>query len=270
MRLRELSIIQYQNVTEFYYDHRLWLSIDAFDRQLDYLSHNDFSIITMDEAIDHMERKRRENRRRPIALTFDNGYLDFYKFVYPRVLDHSLPCTVLISPRKVGKRVQAGKGVVNYLSWDNLREFINNNINITIGAYEDHDLNLNHVPEDLLQRHVTDFKKELEDKLGTEVRYFGVKEGVPNGKIRDLLISVGYRAFLTQCPTNKRSDLYSIGRIQVDDNDFNIFLTKVSRTYLFFKDKRSWKYIRKYRLDRVVHRISETLNKIRGIQADML
>ena len=32
--------------------------------------------------------------------------------------------------------------------------------------------------------------------------------------------------------------------------------------YLFFKDKRSWKYIRKYKIDRVAHRISEGWKKI--------
>ncbi len=267
MRLRELSIIQYQNVTKNHSNHRLWLSVDAFDKQIDYLSRNNFRIITIDEAVDYMERKRAKEMRRPISLTFDNGYMDFYEFVYPRVLENHSPCTVLISPLKVGKSVQVGEGVVNYISWGDLKELVNNDI--TIGAYEDHSLNINNVPEDLLQRHVIDFKKELEDRLGKEVRYFGVKEGVPRIKIRDLLISEGYRAFLTQCPTNRGSDLYSIGRIQVDDNDFNIFLTKVSKTYLFFKDRRSWKYIRKYGLDRVVHQISETLNRIRGIKEDM-
>ena len=104
----------------------------------------------------------------------------------------------------------------------------------------------------------------LEDQLGTEIRYFGVKEGVPNRKIRDLLVSEGYRSFLTQCPTNRRPDLYSVGRIQVDDDDFNIFLTKISQTYLFLKDKKSWRHIRKYRLDRVAHRLSETYDRLRG------
>jgi hypothetical protein len=55
-----------------------------------------------------------------------------------------------------------------------------------------------------------------------------------------------------------------VGRIQVDDSDFNIFLTKVSTTYLFFKDKKSWKYIRKFKLDRVGHWVSETYDQLRG------
>lgn len=55
-----------------------------------------------------------------------------------------------------------------------------------------------------------------------------------------------------------------IGRIQVDDDDHNIFLTKISKTYLFFKDKPSWKYIRKHGVDKLAHRISETLNRVLG------
>jgi hypothetical protein len=99
-----------------------------------------------------------------------------------------------------------------------------------------------------------------------EIRYFGIKEGVPNNKIRDLLLSEGYRAFLTECPTNQKPDLYSIGRIQVDDDDFNIFLTKISRTYLFFEDRKSWKYIREYKLDKLAHKASESWDKIRGVE----
>jgi len=122
------------------------------------------------------------------------------------------------------------------------------------------------MPKDILEKHIVDYKKTLEDKLGIEINYFGMKEGVPNHDIRNLLISEGFRAFLTECPTNRKPDLYSIGRIQVDDNDFNIFLTKISKTYLFFKDRRSWKYIRKYKLDRVAHHVSETYDRIRGVK----
>ena len=57
--------------------------------------------------------------------------------------------------------------------------------------------------------------------------------------------------------------LAGIGCIQIDDDDHNIFLTKISKLYLFFKDKRSWQYIRQYKIDRLAHRISETLDRIK-------
>lgn len=263
MKLNDLSIIQYQNVSKIFHLNRLWLPLQAFLKQLVFFK-NHFNVITIDIALDYMEKKISINGNRPISLTFDNGYLDFYDQIWPALSDHGFPSTVLISPSKVGKRVTIKDHPVNYLTWENLRELIKNNV--TVGAYEDHTWNINNVPDNLLIRHITEYKKSLEDNLGTEILYFGTKEGVPNDKIRDLLISEGYRAFLTQCPTNSSPDLYSIGRIQVDDDDFNIFLTKVSRTYLFFKDKRSWKYIRKYSLDKIVHRISETFDKIRRVK----
>jgi peptidoglycan/xylan/chitin deacetylase (PgdA/CDA1 family) len=263
MRLNDLSIIQYQNVSETPDIHRLWLPYDAFIKQLHFFKTH-FNVIDIDAALDYMERKISFNGKRPISLTFDNGYLDFYDKIWPALSDYGFPSTVLISPSKVGKRVTMKDQSVNYLTWDNLRELIKNNV--TVGAYEDHTWNINNVPEELLVRHITEYKKSLEYNLGTEISYFGSKEGVPNEKIRDLLISEGYRAFLTQCPTNRRPDLYSLGRIQVDDDDFNIFLTKVSRTYLFFKDKRSWKYIRRYGLDKIAHKISEFFDRIKGIK----
>jgi len=264
MGYRELSIIQYQNVSKAPHIHKLWLSPEAFKKQLDHISQNNFQVISIDDAIDYMEGKKSIKGSRPISLTFDNGFRDFYEQVYPALSDYNFTCAVLISPLKVGKSVSIEGRDINYLTWDNLKKLTGNNI--TIGAYEDHAWNINDVPKKMIQRHITDYKRLLEDRLGLEIRYFGVKEGIPNQKIRDLLISEGYRAFLTQSPTNRSSDLFSIGRIQVDDDDFNIFLTKISRIYLFFKDKRSWKYIRKYSLDKIAHKLSETFDSIRGVK----
>jgi peptidoglycan/xylan/chitin deacetylase (PgdA/CDA1 family) len=264
VRLKELSIIQYQNVSGVYDTHTLWLPAHAFLKQIAYFSTNPFHVLDIDGAIDFMEGKLSTNDERPISLTFDNGFLDLYDSVYPFLQEHNYPGTVLISPSKVGKSIEINGRSVTYLSWSQLKDMIKGKI--TIGAYEDSSMNINNIPKQNVLKHISNYKKILEDGLGSEVRYFGVKEGVPGSDIRERLISEGYRAFLTQCPTNTRPDLFSIGRIQVDDDDFNIFLTKISKTYLFFKDKKSWKYIRRYKLDRLVHRLSETLDGLRGIK----
>ena len=264
MRLRELSIIQYQNVSKNDHLEKLWISVDSFKKQLEFMTSNSFRILSINDAIDYMEKKKRMRDFRPISLTFDNGYMDFYECAVPLISSYGLPVTVLVSPEKVGKSIKIGGCDVPYLTWEILKELAN--INVTIGAYDDYTWNINNMPKDILEKHIVDYKKTLEDKLGIEINYFGMKEGVPNHDIRNLLISEGFRAFLTECPTNRKPDLYSIGRIQVDDNDFNIFLTKISKTYLFFKDRRSWKYIRKYKLDRVAHHVSETYDRIRGVK----
>ena len=264
MRLRDLSMIQYQNVSPGPHPSRLWLTVESFEKQLDYISTNGFEVLSTDDAIRYMVRKGEVTEGRPISLSFDNGYLDFYDKAFPILSDHGFHAILLISPLKVGKQRSFGETKVPYLTWRQLRELVDKGV--SIGAYEDNAWNIKNIPEELVLRHVAEYKKELEDKLGREILYFGVKEGVPNNKIRDRLISEGYNAFLTQCPTNQKADLYAIGRIQVDDDDFNIFLTKISKTYLFFKDKKSRKYIRKYGLDKLAHRISENFDRLRGIQ----
>jgi peptidoglycan/xylan/chitin deacetylase (PgdA/CDA1 family) len=261
MSLKELTIIQYQNVSKHPDAYRLWLSTDSFQKQIEYLTANNFQPLSMDDAILYMKRKKSIENGRPISLTFDNGYQEFYENVFPILTQNQYPATLLISPSNVGKSTTVGTLEVDYLSWDTLKELKKNDI--IIGAYEDAAWNINDIPEDVVREHIVEYKKILEDKLGEEIRYFGVKEGVPEPAIRDLLIAEGYEAFLTECPTHRKPDLYAIGRIQVDDDDFNIFLTKVSRTYLFFKDKKSWKYIRDYSLDRLAHKISETYDSLR-------
>ena len=262
MKLRELTILQYQNVTKDAHLHRLWLSVDALKRQMEHLAENGFKVISIDDAIDYMSGKIEIEADRPVSLTFDNGYSSFIEEVLPILNDHGYPATLLVSPEKVGKNLGLESRAVPYLTWDALGDLLQNGV--TISAYEDNNLNINKIPDDSVSRHIIEYKKRLEDKLGSEIIYHGVKEGVPKDNIRDLLKSEGYRAFLTQCPTFHRPDLFSIGRIQVDDEDFNIFLSKISRTYLFFKDKKSWVYIRKYRFDRLAHNISEIYNRFRS------
>ena len=262
MRLKELTIIQYQNVSMNPDAYRLWLSTDSFQKQIEYLSANNFQFLSMDDAILYMKRKKSVENGRPISLTFDNGYQEFYENVFPILTQKEYPATILISPSKVGKSTTLGTIKVDHLSWGTLKELSRNGI--IIGAYEDAAWNINDIPEDVVRDHIVEYKKILEDSLGEEIRYFGVKEGVPEPAIRDPLIAEGYEAFLTECPTHRKPDLYAIGRIQVDDDDFNIFLTKVSKTYLFFKDKKSWKYIREYSLDKLAHKISETYDSLRG------
>ncbi|MBW2029884.1 MAG: polysaccharide deacetylase family protein [Deltaproteobacteria bacterium] len=262
MKLRAISILQYQNVTDSPELHRLWLSLHSFRKQLEHLLENGFRVISMDHAMDYMQKTEDIGDGRPISLTFDNGYLDFYDKAFPTLSSRFFPATVLVSPPNVGEKIMLGNQTVHYMNWEQLNELVRHRV--TVGAYEDGALDINEVPEEVVKGHVRAYKEMLEDKLGVEIQYFGVKEGVPSRGIRDTLISSGYRAFLTQCPTYRKPDLFSVGRIQVDDDDFNIFLTKISKTYLFFKDKKTWEYIRRFSLDRVAHKVSETYDKIRG------
>lgn len=259
--MKNISIIQYQNVTPRHELSRLWLPLHAFESQIAWFGRGPSEMLSMDDALATMTGDRHSNRR-PFALTFDNGYEDVAIHAAGLLAEHAFPATLFMSPDRVGTTLEVGGESVSYLDWPQLRELSANGF--TIGAYIDDAWDINRIPERRVTDAVVSYARRLEDGIGSEVRYFGVKEGVPNRQIRGLLEANGYRAFLTQCPTFRRATRWAIGRIQVDDDDFNIFLTKTSKAYLFFKDKRTWRYIRKYKLDRVAHRMSETFDALRG------
>jgi peptidoglycan/xylan/chitin deacetylase (PgdA/CDA1 family) len=54
--------------------YTLWLSLDSFTQQLEYLATHDFKLLSIEDALDFMERKQSVEKGRPISLTFDNGY----------------------------------------------------------------------------------------------------------------------------------------------------------------------------------------------------
>ena len=165
MRLKELSIIQYQNVSPTPEVYRLWLPLHAFKEQLEHFAANDFQLLSMDDALDRMEGKKSIPNGRPISLTFDNGYQDFQEHVFPLLSQYGFPATVLISPLRVDTSVKIKTQSVSYLSWSALKKLINNNV--TIGAYEDDDWNINDLPEESVREHITTYKRMLEDQLGT-------------------------------------------------------------------------------------------------------
>lgn len=260
--LRNLSILQYHNVTERHHLQRLWLPIRAFSEHLTHFFNIGYKLVSLDDAIAFMEKNKNFSERTPISLTFDHGYEEFYHEVFPIIKEKGIAATVFICPDKIGKRISTNGDAITYLNKRQLLEIAENGIQV--GAYEDFAWNINKIHAATVKKHIREYKSQLQELLGREINYFGVKEGVPSPEIRDLLKASGYRAFLTQCPTFRRPDLFAIGRIQVDDDDFNIFLTKISRMYLFFKDRRSWRAIRKFKMDRVAHRLSETFDKVRG------
>ena len=135
---------------------------------------------------------------------------------------------------------------------------------MTIGLYGSKGRKLTPESFNEVEEEIKESKLIFERELRKKVIYYGVREGVPTKPMVKLFKNEGIRAVFCEAPTKQRTHPYAVGRIQIDDNDFNIFLVKLSRAYIFFKDSRCWKYIRKYKIDRIAHWISSTINKIRG------
>lgn len=145
------------------------------------------------------------------------------------------------------------------MDWGQIRELLA--AGMTIGSLGRYGARLTEIKPSEWREDARTARRTLEDKLGAPVRYHAYRETFPNRRLRKWFIEEGFEGVLTMCPTLRRSDLYRIGRIQVDDEAPNVFQSKASNLYLFFKDRRAWRLIRKFKIDRLMHRIYERFEK---------
>lgn len=261
--MREIPILLYNNIGN--YPEVMMedgIRLKTFERQMNFFSENSFEIVSLRRALDHLNRKIKLDSK-SIAMTFNGGYQDALTNVLPVLRKYEFKATFFIAPKFIGNQRTIKGGTIQCLSWDEVRKLFNSGMEIGLLAFRGKSIKEKY-DETEVKESILDELKILNDKLGIEIRYCAFKEGVPGKSMWEFLQGQGFQAVFTQCPTNRRASNDGIGRIQIDDDDHNIFLTKISKTYLFFKDKRSWKYIRKYKIDRLAHHLSDTVNWIKG------
>jgi hypothetical protein len=101
------------------------ISVETFKRHLDVLSRSGFSIIQTRDLLD-ARQKGAPLPPRPVAVHFDDGYLDTWTAALPLLERHRIPATVFVSldfiedgatPRPTLADVEAGRATPSDLSW---------------------------------------------------------------------------------------------------------------------------------------------------------
>jgi hypothetical protein len=265
--MKEISVLLYHNIGN--YPENMMedgLSPKTFEKQMRFLSKNGYRVVTLDRALEHLNRKIKLSPQ-TLAITIDGGYHDAFINVLPVLKKYNFPATFFIPPEYIGKERSIKGEPIKCMNWGEVREIMKNNMEIGFLAYGGRSIRL-HYDEHAIKESIPPAIKMMRRELGSQVKYCAFKEGVPEKSLWRFLQSQGFDAVLTQCPTNRSVAVDGIGRIQIDDDDHNIFLTKISKTYLFFKDKRSWKYIRKHKLDKAGHWLSETYDQLKEKRAN--
>lgn len=122
-----------------------------------------------------------------IALTFDDGFQNFYTNVLPLLRDYELPATVFVAPGIVGdpELSESALGGVTRLSVadekvlmdDRQLEDLATEPLVTIGNHTRTHRPLDELDPDEQRREITGGKTDLEDSLGISVREFSYPYG---------------------------------------------------------------------------------------------
>jgi peptidoglycan/xylan/chitin deacetylase (PgdA/CDA1 family) len=258
-RIRERPIFIYHQIGDYPADMMQYgVTPAAFRSHLGALEGLNLEAIPLDRMLAQMKGEAPFSPR-AVSFTFDGGFRDAAENALPILIEKNIEATFFIPAEYVGKEHALYRANLPCMDWGQIRELLA--AGMTIGSLGRYGARLTEMKPSEWREDARTARRTLEDKLGVPVRYHAYRETFPNRRLRKWFIEEGFEAVLTMCPTLRRPSLYRIGRIQVDDEAPNVFQSKASNLYLFFKDKRAWRLIRKFKVDRLMHRIYERFEK---------
>ncbi len=155
-------VLRYHSVGGGFYDN---IPPEHFRKQMDFLT-NTYDIVDLPDVLDIDDRKR-------VAITFDDGYRDFYDNVLPILREYEVPATVFVIANAVEDPEFAHNRAFDYeyMTEAQLHELVDEEL-VTVGNHTMSHPRLSELPRDRLEREIVTSKNRLEELLGTDVSRF--------------------------------------------------------------------------------------------------
>ncbi len=222
---REIRILRYHSVSEFKTSD-INVKESEFAKQMDFLKSH-CTVISLEQAVDLMERGELP-KAKSVALSFDDGYEDNYKVVYPILKARALTATVFLltgaegSERTV-KHLQEDLPQHNrLLSWEQVREMTSGGIRF--GSHGETHGRLIDLPPEQARLEMEESKNKIESHLSQPVPFFSYPYGTAadlDPRLKSLAREAGYRAAFSAISgsNGKRSERFALRRIGIEAAD---------------------------------------------------
>ncbi len=176
------------------------------DQQLQTLIDNGYEFVNFDDLEKFFEGNALPPKK-PVMLTFDDGYEDFYTDALPIIKKHNIKAVQYVISGVIGKP--------NYMSKEQLQEVIATGL-VEIGAHTVDHYNLLNLPlADSLSQIATS-KSEMEKKFGIKVASFAYPYGHHNVALQKLVEEAGFDTAVTMDKgyTVRKGERYSLRRMR--------------------------------------------------------
>lgn len=179
----------------------------AFEQQMAWLALSGYTTMTMHE-FDEVRAGKIGLPEKPIILTFDDGYRDFYTSVFPVLKKYHLKATSFVITGFVGEPA--------YMTWDMIKEIDRSGL-VEVGAHTVTHLDLSALSDAEATSQIVNCKAALEQHLGHPVDDFAYPSGKYTSATLEILQKAGFQtAVTTQNRWTRASDpLLELPRVRV-------------------------------------------------------
>lgn len=196
-------------------ESRLAVSSGAFAAQLGYLRGAGFTAITAAELSTRLTGDMRKLPDRPVVLTFDDGYRDFYSRAMPLLERYGFTATLFVTTgwaQDADMRLTAAGRMLN---WNQITEAAA--AGMEIGAHTRRHPPLDQLPRKLVREELYSSKQWLEDMLGLPVPGLAYPFGYSSAEVREVAreAGYGYACVVGNVTASPASDLFALPRLTV-------------------------------------------------------
>lgn len=202
-------------------------SPEVFSRQMRWLRHEGYRTINLREAWAGLQAK--EDMRKKVVITFDDGYRDFYTDGFEVMKQCGLTATIFLATdriRDISERIEGA----DYLTWNEVREL--HAQGITFGSHTVTHPDLRSLGPEQIEYELGRSKEIIEQKLGASVDWFSYPFAFPEENecfaryVEDLLENLGYEAGVSTIlgRASQASRRFFLPRLPVNSWDDSPFL----------------------------------------------
>ena len=171
---------------------------ELFAAHMKFLHENGYATVDLDEAMSAIFTGH--NSRKRVAITFDDGFRNFYTHAFPILAEYRFKATMFLVSGLTQERPACVEGK-EYLSWADARELQAHGMQI--GSHSVSHPELYKLSAKDLEYEVRQSKESIEDALGESVRSFSYPYAFPEhdkkftAHLRELLQRHGYENGVT-------------------------------------------------------------------------
>lgn len=160
----------------------LSVSPDKFEAQMAYLSQNGYTPITLD-TLYGIFNGQASAPGKPVVLTFDDGYIDFYTNAFPILRRFNFHAVSFIPTGLMGGGY--------YMNWNQIREIASAGL-VTFEGHTVNHMNLPSVSYATALRELQDSKNVLQANTGYPVNFIAYPNGSSNRWVQAAARKAGY------------------------------------------------------------------------------